>query len=71
MQKYKFSNPTSIVEVTRIGELEPAVFSCLCRGFGQNNKAPRKRYVIDSPTPAAAARLAIEKYRKDYAEMTK
>lgn len=72
MQKYKFSNPVSVVEVTehnvsfvivKPGEKE---FNCLCRGFGQNNHAPRKTYVIVAATPSQAARFAIDKYRKEF-----
>lgn len=74
MQKYRFSNPASVVEVSKspLGRPEPGnryyLFDCLCRGFGQNNKAPRKMYQITATTPSAAARMAIENYRKDYGQ---
>lgn len=72
MQKYNFSNPKSVVEVRDLSGTESGSnphgkpFSCLCRGFGQNKHAPRKSYVIVAHTPAQAARIAMEKYRKDY-----
>lgn len=77
MQKYRFSNPVSVVEVSKspLDRPEPgnrySIFDCLCRGFGQNNKAPRKKYQITATTPAAAARMAIENYRKDYGQEIK
>ena len=67
MQKYKFSNPLSVVEVSKINPGDGfSVYSCLCRGFGQNNHAPRKTYQIGAPTPNRAAQLAIQLYRKDF-----
>ena len=72
MQKYRFSNPPSVVEVSEhnvsfvIVEPGKKAYNCLCRGFGQNNHAPRKLYVIIAATPSQAARLAIDKYRKEY-----
>ena len=72
MQKYRFSNPATVVEVSKspLNRPEPgfrySIFDCLCRGYGQNNKAPRKTYQITATTPAAAARKANENYRKDY-----
>lgn len=72
MQKYRFSNPVSVVEVSEhnvsfvIVEPGKKAFNCLCRGFGQNNHAPRKTYVIVAATPSQAARKAIENYRKDF-----
>lgn len=77
MQKYRFSNPVSVVEVSKspLDRPEPGnrytIFDCLCRGFGQNNKAPRKKYQITAPTPLQAARMAIENYRKDYGQEIK
>ena len=71
MQKYRFSNPVSVVEVSKspLDRPEPGnrytIFDCLCRGFGQNNKAPRKTYQIIATTPSQAARMAIDFYRKD------
>ena len=72
MQKYRFSNPVSVVEVTEhnvsfvIVKPGEKAFNCLCRGFGQNNHAPRKTYVIVAATPSQAARFAIDKYRKEF-----
>ena len=72
MQKYKFSNPVSIVEVSRspLDRPEPGngytIYDCLCRGFGQNNKAPRKTYQITAPSPLRAAQTAITFYRSDF-----
>lgn len=67
MQKYRFSNPLSVVEVSTINPgVGFSVYSCLCRGFGQNNHAPRKTYQIGAPTPNRAAQLAIQLYRKDF-----
>ena len=71
MQKYRFSNPPSVVEVSENTELGlmnvpgKKHYKCLCRGFGQNNHAPRAIYRIMSATPSQAARYAIEKYRND------
>lgn len=72
MQKYKFSNPVSVVEVSvsPLDRPEPGnrytIYDCLCRGFGQNNKAPRKTYQITATTPSQAARMAIKFYRDDF-----
>ena len=72
MQKFKFSNPASVVEVSKspLDRPEPGnrytIFDCFCRGFGQNNKAPRKTYQVTATTPSAAARLAIGFYRNDF-----
>ena len=72
MQKYKFSNPVSVVEVSvsPLDRPEPGnrytIYDCLCRGFGQNNKAPRKTYQITATTPSQAARMAITFYRNDF-----
>lgn len=72
MQKFKFGNPASVVEVSKspLDRPEPGnrytIFDCLCRGFGQNNHAPRKTYQIGAPTPNRAAQLAIQFYRKDF-----
>ena len=71
MQKFKFGNPASVVEVSKspLDRPEPGnrytIFDCLCRGFGQNNKGPRKTYQITATTPSQAARMAIDFYRKD------
>lgn len=70
MQKYKFSNPLSVVEVSQKYREDPrdgyALYNCLCRGFGQNNHAPRKTYQITAPTPNRAAQMAILFYREDF-----
>ena len=72
MQKYRFSNPLSVVEVSQSPLDKPergnpyTIYDCLCRGFGQNNHAPRKTYQITAPTPNRAAQLAIQFYRKDF-----
>lgn len=72
MQKFKFGNPASVVEVSEhnvsfvIVKPGEKAFNCLCRGFGQNNHAPRKTYVIVAATPSQAARKAIENYRNDF-----
>jgi hypothetical protein len=77
MQKYRFSNPASVVEVTehrsKFVILKPGerAFNCLCRGYGHNNHEPRKTYVIIAATPSQAARMAIENYRKDYGQEIK
>lgn len=72
MQKYRFSNPVSVVEVSQIPLNRPekgnpyTIYDCLCRGFGRNNKSPRKTYQITATTPSAAARMAIKFYREDF-----
>lgn len=77
MQKYRFSNPASVVEVSKspLDRPEPGnrytIFDCMCRGFGQNINAPRKKYQITATSAAAAARMAIENYRKDYGQEIK
>lgn len=73
MQKFKFGNPASVVEVSKSPLDRPTrtIFDCLCRGFGPNNKAPRKKYQITATTPSQAARMAIENYRKDYGQEIK
>ena len=76
MQKYKFSNPATVVEVSKspLDRPEPGnpytIFDCLCRPFGRA-QGPRKKYQITATTPAAAARMAIENYRKDYGQEIK
>lgn len=72
MQKYRFSNPaSSVVEVSKSPLDRPesgnryTIFDCLCRPLGRK-QGPRKTYQITATTPAAAARMAIENYRKDY-----
>lgn len=72
MQKYKISNPTSVVEVSEspINKPDPrnpyTIYDCLCRGFGQNNRSPRKTYQITATSPFGAAQLAIKFYRSDF-----
>lgn len=72
MQKFKFGNPASVVEVSKspLDRPEPGnrytIYDCLCRGFGQNNKAPRKTYQITATSPFSAAQLAIKFYRDDF-----
>lgn len=72
MQKYRFSNPASVVEVSLspLDRPEPGspykIFDCLCRLFGRNRKGPHKTYQVTATTPAQAARFAIEKFRKEY-----
>ena len=72
MQKYKFSNPLSVVEVSQSPLDKPekgnryTIYDCLCRGFGQNNRSPRKTYQITASSPFAAAQLAIKFYRSDF-----
>ena len=73
MQKFKFGNPASVVEVSKspLDRPEPGnrytAYDCLCRPFGRK-QGPRNTYQITATTPAAAARMAIENYRKDYAQ---
>ena len=72
MQKYRFSNPVSVVEVSQSPLNRPekgnpyTIYDCLCRGLGQNNKAPRKTYQITATSPFSAAQLAIKFYREDF-----
>ena len=72
MQKFKFGNPASVVEVSKSPLDRPekgnpyTIYDCLCRGFGQNNKAPRKTYQITASSMCAAAQLAIKFYRDDF-----
>ena len=72
MQKFKFGNPASVVEVSKspFDRPEPGnrytIYDCLCRGFGRNNKGPRKTYQITATTPSQAARMAIYFYRNDF-----
>ena len=70
MQKYRFANPASVVEVSKspLDRPEPGnhytIFDCLCRPFGRT-QGPRKKYQITATTPSQAARMAIDFYRKD------
>ncbi len=77
MQKYRFSNPaSSVVEVSKspLDRPEPGnrytIFDCLCRPLGRK-QGPHKKYQVTAITPAAAARIAIENYRKDYGQEIK
>lgn len=76
MQKFKFGNPASVVEVSKspLDRPEPGnrytIFDCLCRPFGRN-QGPRKIYQITATTRSQAARKAIEIYRKDYGQEIK
>lgn len=76
MQKFKFGNPLSFVEVTKSPLDHPergnryTIFDCLCRPFGRT-KGLRKKYQITAATPSQAARMAIEFYRKDYGQEIK
>lgn len=76
MQKYRFANPASVVEVSKspLDRPEPGnrytIFDCLCRPFGRT-QGPRKKYQITATTPSQAARMAIENYRKDYGQEIK
>ena len=71
MQKFKFGNPASVVEVSRspLDRPEPGnrytIFDCLCRPFGRM-QGPRKTYQIIATTPSQAARMAIDFYRNDF-----
>ena len=73
MQKYRFSNPVTVVEVSKspLDSPEPGnrytIFDCLCRPFGRK-QGPRKKYQITATTQASAAQMAIENYRKDYGQ---
>lgn len=65
MQKFKFGNPASVVEVSKSPLDRPTrtIFDCLCRPFGRM-QGPRKKYQITATTPSQAARMAMEFYRK-------
>lgn len=71
MQKYKFSNPASVVEVSLSPASEPnprdpnKIYLCLCRLF-RKRKGPHVPYQIVAATPSQAARKAIEKFRQEY-----
>ena len=79
MQKYHFTdydrNTKQVVEVSENKEKNLLYvpgknnYLCLCRGFGQNNKEPRRKYRIMAATPSQAARYAIVKYREDISEI--
>ena len=71
MQKYRFSNPQSVVEVTKsaIDDNDPrnkySIWDCLCRPFG-HKKEPRRRYQITAASAPQAAQMAMTNYRNDY-----
>lgn len=69
MQKYRFANPDSVVEVSQSTFPQSGntytMYDCLCRGFGQNNKAPRRQYKIAARSQFSAAQTAIKYYRQD------
>lgn len=70
MQKYRFSNPTTVVEV--VSRLtDNTIFDCLCRLYGYHKRGPRKTYTITATSGASAARQANELYRKEFAEQLK
>lgn len=74
MQKYRFSQPRIIVEVSKspLDQPEPGnrytIFDCLCRPIGISKCGPRKTYQITATTPAAAGRMARDNYAKDYGQ---
>lgn len=72
MQKYKFSNPASVVVVSSastVYERDPRnpnkIYDCLCRLF-RRRTGPHITYKITAATPSQAARIAIERFRKEY-----
>lgn len=71
MKEYRFSFPASVVEVTSqdgalfVTGVTRGTFKCLCRPYGQNNKGPRKMYIIVAASYAQAAQAAMQSYRKD------
>lgn len=71
MQKFKFGNPASVVEVSKspLDRPEPGnpykIYDCLCRLF-RRRTGPHITYKITAATPSQAARKAIEKFRQEY-----
>ena len=71
MQKYKFSNPASVVVVSlsAADDRDPRnpykIYDCLCRLF-RRRTGPHITYKITAATPSQAARIAIERFRKEY-----
>lgn len=71
MQKFKFGNPASVVEVSisPLNKEDPRnpnkVYDCLCHLF-RRRTGPHKTYHITAATPSQAARFAIGKFRKEY-----
>ena len=71
MQKYKFSNPASVVAVSisPLNKEDPSnpykIFDCACHLF-RRRTGPHKTYHITAATPSQAARFAIVKFRKEY-----
>lgn len=69
MQEYRFGNPTTVVQATRITDEETGkeTFICYCRPLGHKRIGTfRKRYEItDAVSQSQAARKAMEIYKKD------
>lgn len=74
MQKFKFGNPASVVEVSKspLDRPEPGnpytIYDCYCHlaaKQGQHAKGFKNTYRITATTPSQAARMAIDFYRKD------
>lgn len=65
-QKYRYGN--LIVEVRRIGTITPekSRFSCIVRGYGHGNTAPRETFVVEAESTAQASRNALQKYTAKY-----
>lgn len=80
MQKFKFNNPSSVVAISK-SPLDKAeagnpytIYDCYCHlaaKQGQHAKGLKKTYQITATSVSAAARTAIQFYRKDYEESTK
>lgn len=70
MQKYKFSNPASVVAVS-ISPLNKdpqnplKIYDCSCHLF-RRRTGLHKMYHVTAATPSQAARKAVEMFRKDY-----
>lgn len=65
LQKYRYGG--MVVEVFKISEdAGMGKFKCLVRGYGHNNKEPRKEYDIQAETNAKASRLALQKYKEEF-----
>lgn len=71
MQKYKFSNPASVVVVSlsAADDRDPRnpykIFDCACHLF-RRRTGLHKMYHVTAATPSQAARFAVEMFRKDY-----
>lgn len=72
MNKYRFSNPTTVVEVRTSPLDKPdaknpyTIFDCICRPYAQRLGKPRKAYQITAVSPSAAARMAFGFYLNDF-----